>query len=299
MNLLENQYEEAANLLEESGQYKILRRVPERLSNNKWATAPLERIALIIDTETTGLDINVDEIIEIGAIAFSYGAEKGEFIGIVDTYAALSQPSASISKKITSLTGISDEMVAGKQIDKETLRHLIAGSGLIIAHNASFDRPICERYIPAFSEKPWACSATEVPWIEAGFEGAKLSYLLSQSGLFYDGHRALGDCRALLEILIKPLPVIGGTALQYLLRSARQARFRIETSNAFNASRQLRARGYRWSGNRGGNRRYWWIEVPENGVRDELSALDQIDPRAAENAVLRRLTAYDRYKADT
>jgi len=41
-------------------------------------------------------------------------------------------------------------------------------------------------------------------------------------GLFFDGHRAHHDCQATLEILARPLPKSGVTALAQLLQEARQ-----------------------------------------------------------------------------
>jgi DNA polymerase-3 subunit epsilon len=47
---------------------------------------------------------------------------------------------------------------------------------------------------------------SQVDWAGEGFEGTKLSYLASQCGFFFDGHRAENDCLAGLEILARPLP---------------------------------------------------------------------------------------------
>jgi hypothetical protein len=37
-----------------------------------------------------------------------------------------------------------------------------------------------------------------VPWAEEGWGSAKLDYLLSRFGFFFDDHRAMADCRAVL-----------------------------------------------------------------------------------------------------
>ncbi|MGG2479144.1 3'-5' exonuclease, partial [Rhizobium sp. BR5] len=81
------------------------------------------------------------------------------------------------------------------------LTSLIAHADLIIAHNAGFDRPFCEAFSPIFRDKAWACSVSEIDWSARGFEGSKLAYLIGQSGYFHDGHRAVDDCFALLEVL--------------------------------------------------------------------------------------------------
>ena len=102
----------------------------------------------------------------------------------------------------------------------------------MIAHNAAFDRPIAERYWTDFIDKPWACSANQIEWREEGFEGSRLSYLLAETGLFYEAHRAVDDCRALLEILATPLPKTQKPALASLLQQARRKTLRIAAEYA-------------------------------------------------------------------
>ena len=95
---------------------------------------------------------------------------------------------------------------------------------LIVAHNAKFDRPFCERLCSDFARKAWACSATEIPWRSFGMEGAKLGTLLAAAGYFHDGHRALADCSALLRILMSPAAEGRRSPFQHLLLSARAFR---------------------------------------------------------------------------
>lgn len=66
-----------------------------------------------MDVETTGLDRSKDEIIELGMVAFDFDT-AGKIRRVIDVFSELRQPSTPISDKITRLTGITDEMVAGK-----------------------------------------------------------------------------------------------------------------------------------------------------------------------------------------
>ena len=59
----------------------------------------------VIDTETTGLSFKYDEVIEVGMLKVRNGK-------IVDRYSQLIKPNQKISSFITSLTGISNKMVA-------------------------------------------------------------------------------------------------------------------------------------------------------------------------------------------
>lgn len=92
---------------------------------------------------------------------------------------------------------------------------------------ASIDRPFCERLAIGFDPKPWACSVEEVDWAAFGHEGTKLGYLIGQFGWFHHGHRAVDDCRELLEVLASCPDDREAPALSHLL--ARSASTRVRT----------------------------------------------------------------------
>ena len=71
-----------------------------------------------------------------------------------DGVSFLEDPHCPIPDAITELTGITEEMVRGKRIDDARVAALLAEASLIVAHNASFDRPFIERRLPAFAAKP-------------------------------------------------------------------------------------------------------------------------------------------------
>ena len=121
-----------------------------------------------------------------------------------------------IPAEITELTGITDEMVLGHRINPDAVAAFASDAVIVIAHNASFDRKFAERYWPLFEQKPWACSATEVEWRKHGFDGSRLGYLLAGVGLFHQAHRAIDDCRALIEILASDLPTFNRSGLVHL-----------------------------------------------------------------------------------
>ena len=212
-------FEAMAAALETTGEYKILRRLqPYRYVVPAEGTAT--RVGLMVDVETTGLDAARNEIIELAMVPFTYGLD-GQIFEIGDAFAALRQPTGSIPDEITAITGITDEMVAGKVIDPAVVEAFIGPAAVVIAHNASFDRRFLERFCAGFVTKPWACSMTQVAWAEAGYEGTKLGYLAQASGFFYDRHRAVHDCLAAIELLTRPLPNSAASALAQLLQRAR------------------------------------------------------------------------------
>jgi DNA polymerase-3 subunit epsilon len=88
----------------------------------------------IVDLETTGATPGFAKITEIGAVRLEHGKQVGVFSQLVNPH----QP---ISAMITSLTGISDEMVRDAPFIDEVLPRFVefsAGS-VMVAHNARFD----------------------------------------------------------------------------------------------------------------------------------------------------------------
>jgi len=288
--------DEAVRMLEESGRFRILRRLAPRNVIAREAS-PFPRLGLLVDTETTGLRHDRHEIIEVGAVAFTYD-DAGTVGDVVAVFSGLRQPSEPIPPEITRLTGITDAMVAGQEIDLAALEALVEPADLVIAHNAGFDRPFCEKLSPCFVPKPWACSVSEIRWADLGFEGNKLGYLVGQSGLFHEGHRATDDCHALLEVLARPVGGEAATPFAELLRSSSRCRMRIYAEAApFDMKDQLKARGYRWSDGSDGRPKAWWTEVEEELHDEELAFLRTDIYRWPEAEPLTlRLSATDRFR---
>jgi len=290
------QHEAWACALEQTDQYRILRRLRFRPVVAR-ALAPDEKLAVIVDVETTGLDAGKDEVIELGMVAFTYGPD-GAIGDVVGAYSELREPSIAISPEITRITGITEEMVRGKVLDLAAVARFLEPAALVIAHNARFDRPFCERLLADFAPKAWACSASEVTWSNFGFEGVKLGYLVGQSGWFHNGHRAVDDCHALLEVIAAPLKGGEGTGFSHLLAAARQSRYRVWAEGSpFDMKDALKARGYRWNDGADGRPKSWWVEVAQDALEAERTFLRteiylrDVDP------FVQTLTAFERFKS--
>ena len=283
--------------LEASGQFRVLRRFEPRLRYNDepWnvGESPLARLGVYVDVETTGLDVETDEIIELSLVPFSYDVQLGIVFDVRAPISFLEEPRGVVSKEITELTGISHDMLKGQRINDALVEDVARGASLVIAHNADFDRRMLERRLPAFAEVAWACSQREVPWQDFGVRGAALpNILMSACREFTDAeHRAAIDCQVGVHCLAAPT-LDGRTALSYLLESARAGAHRVCAISApMQAKNLLKARKYS-APYVGGRFQYWYKDVPGTEAGAELEWCQQ-EARAI--PVLTKISARDRY----
>jgi DNA polymerase-3 subunit epsilon len=264
--------EALAARLEAHADYRVVRRL-DVSQPGKALTGPTVRRAAIVDTETTGTDHGCDHVVELAVVVFEYCAASGAVGRVLGVYDGLEDPGVPIPPSSTAIHGITDAMVAGQRIDDASVLSVLDGVGLVIAHNAGFDRKFLEPRLPVFADLPWACSWQEVPWSDAGIESSKLEYLAYRYGFFYEGHRAEIDCRALLEVLRRPFGETGSTGLKVLLESARAPSFRLWALNSpFESKEVLRKRGYWWEA----AKRCWYGEFrSREEIEGELAWLKE------------------------
>ena len=90
---------------------------------------------VVFDFETTGFNAGgEDSIIEVGAVLLKNGE-------IVDEFSELIDPGVAISPRITNVTGITTEMVKGKDNEETVIKRFIEWfkDYPMVAHNAKFD----------------------------------------------------------------------------------------------------------------------------------------------------------------
>ena len=226
--------------------WRVLRRVPETLTDPATDDGNTG-LALIVDTETTGMDKQQDQVIELGMLLVRYQRDTGRFVDIIGRYCGLEDPGVPLSQVVQTVTGLSDADLAGQTMDDERVMQLIADADLVIAHNAAFDRPFLERRWPLFKDKAFACSVNEIDWMASGFTSAKLELLVYHCGHFYDSHRALNDCHALLFVLSQLLAPTGESAMNQLLRRAEGSSYLLNIQVRFDDKDKLKALGgFQW-----------------------------------------------------
>ncbi len=243
-----------ARLLEQDANYRVLRRLVPRLdcgpapspTSPSHNASGVQRV-LVLDTETTGLSHQADKIIELAMLLVQVDTASGMPFGQVECFEGFEDPGMPIPATAKEVTGISDDMVRGHRLNDQAVVDMVAKADLIVAHNAGFDRPFVEARFPCFAPKSWACSFADIDWKAAGAGSSKLSALALDQGWFYDAHRALVDCHALLQVLSNPVGQTATTGLVQLAGAASKPSFKLRATGApFEAKDLLKGRGYRW-----------------------------------------------------
>ncbi|MGV0958372.1 MAG: 3'-5' exonuclease [Limnohabitans sp.] len=255
--------EAMAQMLSQHPDFRVLRRLQPRTDYGPLHGQQTQRV-IVLDTETTGLDWRNEKVIELAMLSVLVDTATGQPVGPVTLYESFEDPGKPIPAQITEITGIDDSMVQGQRIDDAAVTALVEQADLIVAHNAGFDRPFVEARWPVFARKAWNCSFAGIDWKKEGSGSAKLEFLASERGWFYDAHRAQVDCHALLQVLSSPL-ADGQTGLSRLLNGASQTRYKLRATGApFEAKDKLKSRGYRWDG----EGRVWWCSLASDDVLD-------------------------------
>jgi len=144
-----------------------------------------------LDLETTGLDIESDSIIEIGAVRMRNGH-------ILDEYATLVNPGFVIPAETTHITGIHQDDLRQAPLLTEVLSQIteFVGQAPVIAHNVSFDIGFMQRFGILKDNLPidtFELASILLPRVPR-YSLSSLSELLNID--LENAHRALDDARA-------------------------------------------------------------------------------------------------------
>ncbi len=157
---------------------------------------------VVFDLETTGLEAQKEEIIEIGACKILNGK-------IVETFSTFVKPSKHIPKEITEITGIDDDMVA----DAPTINYILPDfykfcyGSTMVGHNVSFDISFIYNIAKKLSynfDNPLMDTIEMARKKLPGLKNYKLSTVVDKLNIVLDNaHRAINDATATAKVFIK------------------------------------------------------------------------------------------------
>ncbi|MCL2564808.1 MAG: PolC-type DNA polymerase III [Defluviitaleaceae bacterium] len=158
---------------------------------------------VVFDLETTGLNKDVDSIIEIGAVKIVKGEIVGEFSALID-------PDMPLSDKIVNLTGITDNTLKGKPKIADVLGDFLdfVGESVLVAHSVTFDAGFISNWARKLYNKPLKNTLLDTVELSRALypelKSHKLNLVAGHLGIpLKNHHRAVDDAKACAGILLK------------------------------------------------------------------------------------------------
>ena len=247
----------------------------------------------VVDLETTGLDFERDQIVEIGLQLIAVNRNDYKEVKNLKEYESYNDTNLEIDEEITQLTGITKQMIEGKSIEWSKVEEIFSSSDIIVAHNALFDRHFLEKNID-FSNV-WACSKSDIDWKKRGFLNTKLELLCVWHGFFYDAHRAMNDVAATTHLLIHP-SYGGDPPLKELVENSQKKHHLIINRFPYNETfiKLIKKRGgYRYNP----KDKSWRILLKEKDLLDlEVEWLQKNIYNGYFQGDVREISLFDKYK---
>lgn len=159
---------------------------------------------VVIDVETTGLDPEHDEIIEIGALRVLGGE-------VAETFQAFVRATKDIPLAVTELTGIDAETLAGEGVElKKAIRRFLrfVDCAPVVSHNAVFDRDFIQAACDECDEGLFNNECIDTLTLSRervkGVSDYRLSALVQHLDIdINEFHRSIPDCKATRELFLK------------------------------------------------------------------------------------------------
>jgi len=149
---------------------------------------------VVFDTETTGLKDQYDKIIEIGALKYIDNE-------LVAEYDVLINPEVEIPEIITTITGITDEMVQNERTIEEILPEFMdfIGDLPVVCHNAPFDIGFINTNLKKYNLNLLNNPAIDTVELARAYipraYNYKLETLKKYFKLDFGSHRSVEDCK--------------------------------------------------------------------------------------------------------
>jgi DNA polymerase-3 subunit epsilon len=177
----------------------------------------------VIDIETTGGSARLERITEIAV--YIHDGEK-----IVEEYSTLINPERNIPYFITSMTGITNEMVEEAPRFYEVARRIVelTEGHVFVAHNARFDYSFIRQEFGNLGfnfKRPMLDTVSLSRKLLPGHKSYSLGNLCNDLGIEINGrHRAAGDALATVKLLELLIEKDGSLGKGSLLKNRKAAR---------------------------------------------------------------------------
>jgi len=197
------------------------------------------RTLLIVDTETTGLDPQLDHCLEVGVILFDVSSRQ-----VLAQQSFLLPVEANAAEAINRIPASATNLPQPWRPALDYLQSLLDAADVLVAHNAAFDRQWFGRgHLPA-TEKRWLCSMEDMRWpadrqlrSRPSVRDLALAYEIP----VWAAHRALTDCIYLAEVFRRC------DDLEQLIERGLEPRQLMRAQVSYDERHLARDAGFRWN----------------------------------------------------
>lgn len=217
-------------------------------------------ILLSYDLETTGLNVNEDEPIEVGLILYSTGQKR-----CLESAGFLVRTDKAISDEVTRLTGISAQAVKkfGYQSEDalDTVLEMMEQADAIVGQNViRFDKRMTEnwagRHGKKLVDKLYIDTYTDLP---TSVEPKSLRYMACDAGFIpSSSHSALADCDTVLRL-------ISMHDIDTIVERAKDSTVVLKANVTFDTNKLAKDRKYRWNA----DNKIWWKAFKSKDIQKE------------------------------
>lgn len=207
--------------------------------------------ALIIDTETTGLDPCVHRAIEVGVILYDL-----RMACPIVSYSSLI--GGAPVNEAASVNGIPPDVLPESPDAKmvwSRVDGLLRAADVVLAHRAEFD----SQFVPPdiLSRRRWVCTKFHVSW-PRGRYGESLVQLALEHGLgVSSAHRAMTDCDLISRLLTRVHEV---ASLVEMVRRAMRPRVKVVALTRYEEIELTKSAGFAWNP----SDKEWWRDCFED-----------------------------------
>ena len=208
------------------------------LTSNHMEIPKVETL-LILDTETTGLDPELDQCVEVGAILFDVGSQS-----VLNQLSFLLPVESNAAEAINRIPASVSRRHQPWRQSLELFADLVSTADVLIAHNAAFDRQwFGVGELPTIA-KPWLCTMEDIRW--PNYRQLKPRPSVRDLALAYGipvwaAHRALTDCIYLAEVFARC------EDLETLIAHGLEPRQLMRANVSYADRSMAKAAGFRWN----------------------------------------------------